>query len=211
MRTKLMMSAAALSIAMGVAAPAAFAQNAMSPPAMSQQAPATNDGARPGHTPGVGMSMPSSNRASNGTAANTRTSYAPSLPAPNLGPNATPHDLLRAARMDLSAHHTGAAQEALERAETRFLDRSVPADRASMPDGSRMVDRISQARQALGNGDMQGATQIIDSILMAQNNAGGMPGGGMGRPMGTPSGMPGDTPIRNAPAGTVTPAPLPAL
>ena len=47
----------------------------------------------------------------------------PNLPTTLVGPNATPADYLRAAQQSLQAGRTGEAQQALEMAETRLLDR----------------------------------------------------------------------------------------
>jgi hypothetical protein len=75
------------------------------------------------------------------------------------------------AQRDLSAHRTGAAQEALERAETRLLDRSTPAGMTNTPDTGPMVRMISQAREALGHNDIAGAQNLI-SRAMTQTTAG---------------------------------------
>lgn len=130
--------------------------------AMAQMPPQ----ARPGHEPGVGLSLPLSDRASNINAQDTTAGVAPTLPATGLGADATPQDYLRAARADLAAkRRTGQAQQAMEMAETRALDRSVTPDRAGAPDDSRLVTRIRDARMALGNGDIAGAIRLIDAAL----------------------------------------------
>jgi hypothetical protein len=54
-------------------------------------------------------------------------------------------------------------------AETRVLDRTVPAGEGSMPDGNPMVGQISQALHLLGTGDVRGASQVIDSALAAKS------------------------------------------
>jgi hypothetical protein len=131
-------------------------------PAMAQL-PQTDDGARPGNIIGTGMSLPRSSTASNLNAATTHSDIAPNLPAPATD---TLPGLLATARQDLATGQTGAAQEALERAETRALDRSIPAGTQNIPDDGRMVRRISQARQALAAGNLAGAIQIIDRIMV---------------------------------------------
>jgi hypothetical protein len=131
-------------------------------PAMAQ-VPQTEDGARPGNIIGTGMSLPRSNTASNLNAATTHSELAPNLPAPDAD---TLPGLLAAARQDLATQQTGAAQEALERAETRALDRSIPVGTQNIPDQGIAVARISQARQALAAGDIRGAIAIIDSVMM---------------------------------------------
>lgn len=66
---------------------------------------------------------PVSDKASNITPADTRTPIAPELPPPPVADNASPLDFLHAARDALAHGKTGQAQEALERAEARALDR----------------------------------------------------------------------------------------
>jgi len=122
-------------------------------------------GARPGNIIGTGNSLPMSNRASNIGAADTRSLLAPRLPAPPIGENASPRQLLLAARQALQSGQTGEAQESLERAEARLLDRSVAPSRADQPIGGPMVTEIGSARHALGRGDIPGAIQIIDGLL----------------------------------------------
>ena len=102
---------------------------------------------------------------SNITAANTRTEVAPPLPAPAIGVDGSTQDYLRAARASLVAGRTGQAQEALEMAQTRSLDRSVVPSAAGTPSENRVVLQIAQALQALGNGDRNHAIQIIDGAL----------------------------------------------
>jgi hypothetical protein len=132
----------------------------MAPSPGAGWAPAS--GARPGNDIGTGMSLPRSNNASNINEATTHSELAPNLPAPAAD---TVPGLLFAARNALAARQTGAAQEALERAETRALDRSIPVGTERVPDQGRMVAAIGQARQALAAGDLNGAIQIIDGVL----------------------------------------------
>jgi len=133
---------------------------AMSATAGAQTPPATDTGARPGNVIGTGQSLPRSDKAGNITAGDTHSVLAPNLPAP-AGVESV-HDLLADAKADLAAKHTGAAQEALERAETRALDRSVPAGTESVPDNGPMISAIAQARDALAAGNLKGAIAIID-------------------------------------------------
>ena len=83
-------------------------------------------GARPGNEIGTGASLPMSDKAGNITPDNTASRLAPNLPSPAIGENATPRDYLIAARTALLTGRTGEGQQALEMAETRALDRSVP-------------------------------------------------------------------------------------
>jgi hypothetical protein len=121
--------------------------------------------ARPGNEIGTGSSLPLGDRASNIEGSETRPQIAPNLPSPLLGPDASPRAYLLAARDALAAGRTGAAQEALERAQTRLLDRSVPLFQTDTPDRSPLVDQISAALRALGNRDSPQAMQIIDATL----------------------------------------------
>ena len=133
------------------------------------QSPAGMDpatGARPGHEPGVGISLPQSNKASNIGPADTQSMIAPTLPQAAVGDNADTIEFLRAARMALIAGRTGQAQQSLEMAETRALDRAVPLGMTNTPSNSPFVARIRDARLALGNGDRNQAIQLIDSVLM---------------------------------------------
>jgi hypothetical protein len=72
---------------------------------------------------------------------------------------------LRAARASLVAGHTGQAQQSLEMAETRALDRSVAQGQTSTPSDSQFVSEIRDARHALGSGDRPHAIQLIDVAL----------------------------------------------
>jgi hypothetical protein len=125
--------------------------------------PAT--GARPGHEPGIGDSLPRSNNASNIGPADTRSDIAPTLPPSSVGENATVRDYLAAARASLVAGRTGQAQQSLEMAETRALDRSIVPDQVGVPSGSQFISRIGDARRALGNGDSAKAIASIDLAL----------------------------------------------
>ena len=98
-------------------------------PAAGQPLPPGVDpqtGARPGNEIGTGSSLPFSDRASNITPQDTTSVIAPNLPSPPLGANASVRDFLTAARSALVQGRTGEAQQSLEMAETRALDRSVP-------------------------------------------------------------------------------------
>jgi hypothetical protein len=125
--------------------------------------PAT--GARPGHVPGVGTSLPMSNNASNIGPGDTHSTIAPTLPASSAGDSATPRDYLQAARASLVAGRTGQAQQSLEMAETRALDRSVVQGQTSTPSDNQLVSRIQDARHALGQGNKSHTIQLIDLAL----------------------------------------------
>lgn len=154
-----------LTALIGLAAAPAFAQT-MPPGTNSVPAganPAT--GARPGNVIGTGQSLPMSPNASNITSGDTRSPIAPRLPTPNVGDDSSPSAYLRAARQALTSGQTGAAQEALERAESRLLDRSVVPSRADEPDHGPRISDITAARDALAAGDRGRAIQAIDAAL----------------------------------------------
>ncbi|HTB47093.1 MAG TPA: hypothetical protein VK741_25980 [Acetobacteraceae bacterium] len=132
------------------------------------QAPSGADpatGARPGHAVGVGDSLPRSNNASNIVPADTHADVAPTLPSSAIGEDAASRDYLREARASLVAGRTGQAQQSLEMAETRALDRSVPEGQTGAASSSQLVSRIRDARHALGGGDKAHAIQCIDLAL----------------------------------------------
>ena len=138
-----------------VAAPQAGAQTPASPVT----------GARPGNDIGSGQSLPRGNIPSNVTPGDTRSLIAPSLPVPAVGANGGPRAYLEAAQRALAAGQTGEAQEALERAQTRMLDRSVAPSRADVPDQQPGVEDVNNALHALSAGDRPRTQQIISDIL----------------------------------------------
>ncbi len=111
-----------------------------------------------------GAGSPSSSAASNITAADTRSEMAPRLPDPNAGSN-SPRAYLVAAQRALASNRTGAAQEALERAETRLLSRSTDPSMANMPDASSSVQAIGAARRALASRDTAAARSAITAAM----------------------------------------------
>jgi hypothetical protein len=117
------------------------------------------------HEPGTGESGPASNTASNIDSADTRSAIAPHLPEPKVGEGADAGTLLRAAQAALAAHRTGAAQQALEMAETRLLDRSTPVDAANVPDQNTAVQQVAAARKALASGNTQAASAAIQMAM----------------------------------------------
>jgi hypothetical protein len=126
-------------------------------------------GARPGNEIGTGSSLPLSDKASNIAPGDTTSAIAPNLPSPPIGENASVRDYLVAARSALLLGRTGEAQQALEMAETRALDRSVPLFQTNTVDQSPLVGEIGQALQALGGGDRGRAVQIIEAALPHAN------------------------------------------
>ena len=134
-------------------------------PAAAQTAADPVTGARPGNVIGTGQSLPLSDKASNATSSDTRSVIAPRLPTPSAGDDSTPRAFLQAAERALVLGRTGEAQEALERAESRLLDRSVAPSRAGEPSGQPVVAEVGDARRALAGGDRVRAQQIITQVL----------------------------------------------
>jgi hypothetical protein len=128
-------------------------------PAVAQTDPAT--GARPGNVIGTGQSLPLSDKASNATAGDTSSVIAPRLPTPGVGDDASPLAFLQAAERALILGRTGEAQEAIERAESRLLDRDVAPSAAGQPSGQKLVAIVGDARRALAAGDRAGAMRLI--------------------------------------------------
>lgn len=111
-----------------------------------------------------GVGSPYSERASNITGSDTRSEMAPRLPDPAAGGN-TPEAYLAAAQRALASNRTGAAQEALERAETRILTRSTDPSLASVPDNGNMAQQIGAARRALAAGNVGAARAAISAAM----------------------------------------------
>lgn len=124
--------------------------------------------APPSSTYRGGAGSPRSNRASNIAPSDTRSEIAPRLPEPASAGN-SPEAYLAAAQRALASGKTGAAQEALERAETRLLSRSTDPSAAATPADMPTVQQIGQARQALATRDIAGARSAIRA---AMGNAG---------------------------------------
>jgi hypothetical protein len=122
-------------------------------------------GARPGNVIGTGSSLPLGTTASNIDQRDTHSSIAPNLPSPVVGPNANSVDYLRAAQAALRAGRTGEAQQSLEMAQTRLLDRSVPQAQTDNPSDNPAVTQIRQALRALAAGDRAQTMQLIDSAI----------------------------------------------
>jgi hypothetical protein len=122
-------------------------------------------GARPGNEIGTGQSLPLSSQASNIDGATTRSPIAPRLPTPTAGDDATIRQYLMNARDALAAGRTGEGQEALERAETRMLDRSVAPEQVRDTIHGPGIEDVSAARRALAGGNVQAALQVIDAAL----------------------------------------------
>lgn len=127
--------------------------------------PAT--GARPGNDIGTGMSMPMSDKAGNIGPDNMASPIAARLPPPPVDENAPVQALLIAARGALATGRTGEAQEALEMAETRALDRSVPLFQTTAPIDDPLVAGIDKVLHALGGGDRLEAMRLLEAAIAA--------------------------------------------
>jgi hypothetical protein len=122
-------------------------------------------GARPGNDVGTGMSLPMGSRASNIDRQDTRAVVAPNLPSPEVGDDAPINAYLRAAEGALASGRTGEAQQSLEMAQTRLLDRSVPTRQADVPSQNPTVQQISEALRALAAGDRAGCMNLIQAAM----------------------------------------------
>jgi hypothetical protein len=111
--------------------------------------------------------MPMGTRASNIDASDTRSTIAPNLPSPPIGANANAADYLRSAQSALQSGRTGEAQQSLEMAQTRLLDRSVPMGQTNNPSDNPAVTQVSQALKALAAGDRAQTMQLIQSAIPA--------------------------------------------
>jgi hypothetical protein len=87
------------------------------------------------------------------------------LPSPNMAQGERPSDYLRAAQNALVAGRNGEAQQALEMAQTRMLDRSVPLGSTDNPSDNPTNGQIAQARQALGAHDRATCLQLIQAAI----------------------------------------------
>jgi hypothetical protein len=88
------------------------------------------------------------------------------LPSPALDENAGPVEFLRAAENALAAGRTGEAQEAMEMAQTRLLIRAVPLGTTGVPSDQPAVKLVSQALQALAEGDRATCLRMIQAAAM---------------------------------------------
>jgi hypothetical protein len=100
---------------------------------------------------------------------------------------------LQIAQSATQHHNKARADEALSRAETRLLTRSVPQSSASSPDQSPAITAITQARQALSAGDFTQASADINTAIQHEHawsqNSGGSMGMGAMPTKSSPNGM----------------------
>ncbi|CAH2600143.1 exported protein of unknown function [Rhodovastum atsumiense] len=174
MRNLLLASAALLGLAVG----GAYAQTTS--PGLGNASPSGSGTGLQDQGSGAwtGGTAPRSNRSSNTGTGDVHSTQAQRLPTPRVGTDADPDQYLRAAQTAITQRRTGAAQEALERAQTRLLDRAVAPSLAAEPVADPLVQQLSDARQALGRGDLAGANRIINQVLAV---SGGTEAGGGSR------------------------------
>ncbi|HET6609838.1 MAG TPA: hypothetical protein VFG62_24430 [Rhodopila sp.] len=96
--------------------------------------------------------------------AQAETPLAP-LPVPAVPEGAKISDYLRAAQGAVAANQLGEAESALEMAQTRLLDRSVPLGQTGVPSDNPLIGQIGQARQALRAHDRQACLQSIGAAI----------------------------------------------
>jgi hypothetical protein len=90
------------------------------------------------------------------------------LPSPNLSESSSrPSDYLRAAQAALAAGRTMEAESALEMAQTRMLDRSVPLGQTGNPSDNPTIGQIGQARQALAAHDRAACLQAVQAAIVS--------------------------------------------
>lgn len=147
----------------------ALAQTGSPPPNWVPPGANPETGARPGNEIGTGMSLPASDKASNILPRQDGLPLGNRLPVPPVDENASVRDFLLAARGALAAGRTGETQEALERAETRTLDRSVPLYQTSTPIHDPLVAQIQSVLHALGAGDRMAAMQLLEQAIVSLN------------------------------------------
>ncbi len=92
------------------------------------------------------------------------------LPEPEVDENASPAAFLNAARGAIAAGRVGEAMEALERAESRALIRSVRPSRAGEASRQPLVQIIAEARAKLADGDRMGALEAIERATATEAN-----------------------------------------
>ena len=87
------------------------------------------------------------------------------LPVPAVAEEAAPSAFVTAARTAIAVGRLGEAMEAIERAESRVLIRSVRPSRAAVPSDQAVVRMLADARLALGQGDRAGALAMLAEVL----------------------------------------------
>jgi hypothetical protein len=147
---------------------------------------------------GAALAQAQSGQSSNINRNDTRSVIAPTLPAPQAGEDTSPQRYLLDARRALAAGRTGEAQEALEHAETRLLDRARPLGAEGRPVQGPRIRQIHAILEMLGNNNRAGALASLDQLIAEGPARPGRPPGFAGPPPGP--GTPGyGTPGYGAP------------
>ena len=87
------------------------------------------------------------------------------LPEPSLPEGSRPSAYLQAAQGALAAGHAREAESALEMAQTRILDRSVPLGQTGDPSDNPTIGQITQERQALAANDRATCLRLIQAAI----------------------------------------------
>ena len=87
------------------------------------------------------------------------------LPPPDVPENSPASAFLRAAQGALATGRLREAQEALEQAQTRLLDRSVPLGQTHTPSDNPAIGQIDQALQALAGRDRATCMHWIETAM----------------------------------------------
>ncbi len=109
---------------------------------------------------------PANDPARSVTLPDTRSAIPPALSVPTAD---SPVLLLATARRAATVGRTEEAHEALDRAETRSLDRSVAPTAASAPDQQHAILAVDTARHALATHDRDAALAAIEDALATVN------------------------------------------
>jgi hypothetical protein len=136
-----------------------------------------------------------------------RSVIAPRLPVPSFDENADPRTFLAVARQAVQRGRLGEAEEALERAETRLLDRQVVPAAADLPDNQRAILDIGTARRDLAARDRNGTIAAIDDALAVLQVSPSAPPASDQADRGPPPAPPG--PIILVPPPNETPPSIP--
>ncbi len=86
------------------------------------------------------------------------------LPDPPVDDDAPVSAFITAARTAIAVGRAGAAMEAIERAESRLLIRSVRPSRANTPSDQSMVRTLAEARAALRDGQRAEALDKLAEV-----------------------------------------------
>ena len=91
------------------------------------------------------------------------------LPSPNVDDDSSSLVFLLTAKQAINDGKLDLAMEALERAESRALGRSVKPSLANQPSDQDIVAEIAAARRAMAAGDRATALDRISNALAANN------------------------------------------